>query len=175
MASVIISDTLLEDFDFFELSTSAQLLFFKLNLLVGALDNEIGDLVYTDRRGAKSEYSAASIAFRLHTLNVSEVSAPLNELIKAGFVLHDESSNVYTIKNAMLAKSPSKDVYKMIADRDGEYCKHCNTTQNLTIDHILPRSKGGGGNLSNLQLLCKSCNSSKSAAHPNKYTPNKKR
>lgn len=30
-----------------------------------------------------------------------------------------------------------------------------------TVDHIVPRSKGGGEELSNLQLLCRECNEAK--------------
>ena len=31
----------------------------------------------------------------------------------------------------------------------------------MTIDHIVPRSKGGADHLDNLQLLCGACNSMK--------------
>ena len=33
--------------------------------------------------------------------------------------------------------------------------------QNLTVDHIIPKSKGGTDHLENLQLLCGHCNSVK--------------
>ena len=33
--------------------------------------------------------------------------------------------------------------------------------RNLTVDHVVPRSKGGSDHLDNLQLLCAACNSLK--------------
>ena len=33
--------------------------------------------------------------------------------------------------------------------------------RNLTIDHVVPRAKGGQDNPENLQLLCGACNSKK--------------
>ncbi len=44
------------------------------------------------------------------------------------------------------------------------YCKGCKIHfhfANLTEDHLVPKSKGGGNNIENLQLLCTSCNSIK--------------
>ena len=35
--------------------------------------------------------------------------------------------------------------------------------RNLTVDHVVPRSKGGGDAIANLQLLCGACNSTKGA------------
>jgi hypothetical protein len=40
-------------------------------------------------------------------------------------------------------------------------CSRCGSTGNLTIDHIVPRVKGGGNEPENLRVLCRSCNSSK--------------
>lgn len=45
--------------------------------------------------------------------------------------------------------------------RDGFRCKSCGLTGDLTVDHIVPESAGGGANEDNLQTLCRSCNSKK--------------
>jgi hypothetical protein len=42
-------------------------------------------------------------------------------------------------------------------------CLKCGSSYNLTVDHIVPVSKGGGDDRSNLQCLCRSCNSRKGA------------
>ena len=40
-------------------------------------------------------------------------------------------------------------------------CACCGSTEDITIDHIIPLSKGGDDELNNLRLLCRSCNSRK--------------
>ena len=40
-------------------------------------------------------------------------------------------------------------------------CRHSFPFRNFTIDHRVPRAKGGGDHLENLQLLCGACNSTK--------------
>ena len=48
-----------------------------------------------------------------------------------------------------------------LIERDGLACAECGTVEKLTVDHIIPISKGGTDDLDNLRLLCRSCNSSK--------------
>lgn len=45
--------------------------------------------------------------------------------------------------------------------RDNFTCKRCGARWNLSVDHIIPESKGGTLEQSNLQTLCKVCNSKK--------------
>jgi hypothetical protein len=40
-------------------------------------------------------------------------------------------------------------------------CVLCASIENLTIDHIVPLSKGGSDNIENLQCLCSHCNRKK--------------
>ena len=42
-------------------------------------------------------------------------------------------------------------------------CQYFLPFRNLTIDHIVPRSRGGTNHPDNLQLLCQACNSTKGA------------
>lgn len=51
--------------------------------------------------------------------------------------------------------------YRSLVRRDGEACAHCGATDNLAIDHVIARSKGGSNRLENLQLLCVPCNTKK--------------
>lgn len=51
----------------------------------------------------------------------------------------------------------------IVIEKDGGKCKKCKSSDNLTIDHIVPIKKGGRDNIENLQLLCRSCNSKKGA------------
>lgn len=53
-----------------------------------------------------------------------------------------------------------KEIRKAIIDRDKK-CLKCGSEKRLSIDHIIPISKGGLNELDNLQCLCVRCNSKK--------------
>ena len=57
------------------------------------------------------------------------------------------------------------DIRALVMKRDGGHCIVCGATEDLTIDHkITPWSLGGSSkDPANLQVLCRSCNSSKGA------------
>jgi len=59
------------------------------------------------------------------------------------------------------------DLMLALIERDGYQCKSCGSQDDLSIDHITPLSKGGSDDLDNLQLLCRSCNSSKGDSYDN--------
>ena len=53
-----------------------------------------------------------------------------------------------------------------IFKRDGHKCQYCDTTKDLTLDHLIPRSKGGKSTWKNLVTACKRCNSRKGDRTP---------
>ena len=55
------------------------------------------------------------------------------------------------------------DVRLAVFARDGHRCVECGATDDLTLDHIWPWSRGGRNEASNLRVLCRSCNSAKGA------------
>lgn len=48
-------------------------------------------------------------------------------------------------------------------ERDDFTCQNCGSRRFLTIDHVVPLSRGGSSALSNLQTLCEHCNKAKGA------------
>jgi 5-methylcytosine-specific restriction endonuclease McrA len=45
--------------------------------------------------------------------------------------------------------------------RDNHQCQYCGISDDLTIDHVHPRSKGGSTTWKNLVTACRSCNTNK--------------
>jgi 5-methylcytosine-specific restriction protein A len=56
------------------------------------------------------------------------------------------------------------EVRRYVMERDRHQCSHCGAgpaQAELTVDHIIPLAQGGTNDLSNLQVLCRRCNSTK--------------
>ena len=53
-----------------------------------------------------------------------------------------------------------------VMKRDAFQCGYCGSTKNLTLDHLLPRSRGGETVWQNLVTACSRCNSRKGDRTP---------
>lgn len=53
-----------------------------------------------------------------------------------------------------------------IYKRDGNKCVYCGSTKNLTLDHIIPKSRGGANDWMNLVTSCSKCNMKKGNRTP---------
>ena len=72
-------------------------------------------------------------------------------------------------------RAPRKHIPALFT-RDGFLCKGCLTPfpnprdgRAVHVDHIIPRVKGGGNDIANLQLLCAQCNLRKGADSPTMF------
>lgn len=101
-----------------------------------------------DKSGAKTEvydnFPGEGVCYRVST-RLWHPKQPPTEL--------ERKRNAFTSK--------SREYFTQLVLRDGGFCVKCGSVQQLTVDHIVPLARGGGNELDNLQILCKSCNSSK--------------
>lgn len=65
----------------------------------------------------------------------------------------------YRVKNLRINRNR---VFK----RDNHQCVYCGSKRNLTIDHVLPKSKGGTNTWTNLVTCCSPCNRKKGDKTP---------
>ncbi|MEL6535161.1 MAG: HNH endonuclease [Bacteroidota bacterium] len=52
--------------------------------------------------------------------------------------------------------------------RDNFECQYCGATKDLTLDHVIPRSRGGKSTWKNLVTACRRCNARKGNQSPEK-------
>ncbi len=71
--------------------------------------------------------------------------------------LQQKIANGWVRKNKEPGTS-SQSWFKRIIKRDGAICRKCNTTENLTLNHKIPRCIGGENSYENLEILCQPCN-----------------
>jgi 5-methylcytosine-specific restriction endonuclease McrA len=109
----------------------------------------------------KAELVAESSDFYLRT--VSDVF-PMPTVIRLHRYVH------LPYKGVMMTR---QNIFK----RDGHRCVYCGTHEDLTLDHVLPKSRGGRTSWDNLVSACKRCNARKGdstpeeAAMPMKHRP----
>lgn len=112
-------------------------------------------LTYTSPKGQNSYW-------RSWTYNTEQL---ISALAKAKQAIQHHESKIY--QRAMFTNSLRYDVLK----RDGFRCQICGRTAQdgvkLHVDHIIPVSKGGKSEMSNLRTLCSDCNMGKK----DKYDP----
>lgn len=76
--------------------------------------------------------------------------------------LKEQNQITYTNRRKQASKAISrKDLRVKLLEQYAYSCVSCKSTMNLSVDHIIPVSLGGGDEMSNLQILCRSCNSKK--------------
>lgn len=96
------------------------------------------------------------------------------ELVKSanGYKLHSVTDS-FPLPAVIRLKKYVHIPYKGVAltrqnifKRDHFVCQYCGTGKDLTLDHVIPRSKGGRSTWDNLITACRRCNSRKGDYSP---------
>ena len=86
---------------------------------------------------------------------------------------HPEKVNAvtqrYRARKRNAEGSYTADEWLKLCNYYGDICLCCGETKKLTVDHVVPISKGGSNHIENIQPLCGSCNSSKGNWHSTDY------
>ena len=67
---------------------------------------------------------------------------------------------------ALSPPSSATRAYLGVYERDDWCCQYCGERSDLTIDHLIPQSRGGGNDPANLMVACRTCNSKKGDRTP---------
>ncbi|MCX6646776.1 MAG: HNH endonuclease [bacterium] len=108
------------------------------------------------RRAVKLLYlgKAEIIEGRQTYLNSPSGSIQYPSVIKLSYLIYRPHPEVKLSRKSVLA-------------RDGYRCQYCGRTNvKMTIDHIVPRNKGGGFKWENLVCACHACNAKKGDRTP---------
>lgn len=75
---------------------------------------------------------------------------------------------IYRRKNAkgFMSLEEQRETYKAFP-----ICPYCNKNKSDTLDHVVPLSRGGSNDASNIVAVCRSCNSRKSDKTLNEFLP----
>lgn len=117
--------------------------------------------------------SLDDIAFALR-MSESDTATALESLTERGALTIDESGGVGTAYAAFPSDRDAwiavrAELTPLVFARDEHCCVYCGATEDLTVDHVLPISRGGTNDLSNLVTACRPCNSSKNAKTPEEW------
>lgn len=92
--------------------------------------------------------------------------------VGAGFIRSERMAfaSPVVIRLSYYARLPRADRRRLsrraVLARDGFRCQYCGNTRHLTIDHIIPRSRGGLTSWENVVTSCAPCNVRKGACLP---------
>lgn len=148
----------------------------------------IGLWTHADREG-RCEYRPRRIKAELFPYDETNVEDGIAELAETGFLtVYDMDGTTYIqIRNWAKHQAPhhkevgstipgppghvdrvcpgyiplSNTIRRRIYERDGRKCRECGAEHGLSIDHIVPITKGGNSTDDNLQVLCLGCNARK--------------
>jgi 5-methylcytosine-specific restriction endonuclease McrA len=110
---------------------------------------------------------------RAIVLLVTNKAEPLGFSAEGGSQIRSPSLILDVPKHIRLKIASSERMWKVppvnrreVLRRDHHSCQYCGSTKRLTLDHVIPRSKGGMHTWNNVVIACERCNSQKGDRTP---------
>ncbi len=111
---------------------------------------------------------------RAIVLLVTNKAEPLQlTAIESGWQVHSPNLVLDVPKHIRLKMSSYERMWKVppvnrreVLRRDHHRCQYCGTSKRLTLDHVIPRSRGGQHTWDNVVAACERCNSRKGSCTP---------
>ncbi len=110
---------------------------------------------------------------RAIVLLVTDKAEPLLLSKERGWHVHSPSLVLYVPKHIRLTSASIERMWKVppvnrreVLRRDHHSCQYCGSNKHLTLDHVLPRSRGGQHTWDNVVVACERCNSRKGDRTP---------
>jgi hypothetical protein len=110
-------------------------------------------------KGAEMDFQSAADKAAMYAKKLSELSTAFSsckELLAKRIDRTYES--LRKLANRVIRNQP---IRRAVFERDGYKCKHCGTSEFLSVDHITPVRRNGNNSLDNFQTLCIRCNATK--------------
>jgi 5-methylcytosine-specific restriction endonuclease McrA len=105
---------------------------------------------------------------RAIVLLVTEKAEPLDMLSEVGWMVYSPSLVLHVPKHIRLKIASFERTWKVppvnrreVLKRDHYTCQYCGSSKHLTLDHVIPRSRGGLHTWDNVVTACERCNSKK--------------
>ena len=110
---------------------------------------------------------------RAIVLLVTNRAEPLDLTTESGWQVHSPSLVLYVPRHIRLKITSIERMWKVppvnrreVLRRDRHSCQYCGSNKHLTLDHVIPRSRGGQHSWDNVVAACERCNSRKSDRTP---------
>ncbi|MCU0566146.1 MAG: HNH endonuclease [Oculatellaceae cyanobacterium Prado106] len=105
---------------------------------------------------------------RAITLLITGQAEPVDITQSAVFTVRSPSVVLQVPEHIRLTMTNPERLWKVppvnrreVLRRDNHSCQYCGVTKSLTLDHVIPRSKGGLHSWDNVVAACERCNSKK--------------
>jgi 5-methylcytosine-specific restriction endonuclease McrA len=110
---------------------------------------------------------------RAIVLLVTGKAEPLDFSIGNGWLVRSPSTSIHVPEQIRLTFGNRERLWKVppvnrreVLRRDAHSCQYCGSNRHLTLDHVMPRSKGGLHTWDNVVTACERCNSRKGSRTP---------